>query len=44
LAPIIEQTAKEFNLPYHTKKTFVGAVAAHAKLLYLLGQPSPKLA
>jgi len=39
LAPIIEQTAKEFNLPYHTKKTFIGALASHAKLLYQLGQP-----
>lgn len=39
LAPIIEQTAKEFNLPYHTKKTFIGALASHAKLLYQLGHP-----
>lgn len=40
LAPIIKQTALEFNLPYHSKKTFVGAVAAHAKLLYVLGKPA----
>lgn len=39
LAPIIQQTAQEFNLPYHSKKTFIGALASHAKLLYALGQP-----
>jgi linoleoyl-CoA desaturase len=38
LAPIIQQTAEEFNLPYYSKKTFVGAVASHAKLLYSLGR------
>jgi len=43
LAPIIEQTAKEFNLPYYSKKTFVGALAGHAKLLYNLGRlPVPE--
>jgi linoleoyl-CoA desaturase len=39
IAPIVQQTAKEFNLPYHSKKTFIGALASHAKLLYQLGQP-----
>ncbi len=38
IAPIIEKTAKEFNLPYYTKKTFFGAVAGHAKVLYQLGR------
>ena len=38
IAPLIKQTAEEFNLPYYTKKTFVGAVAGHAKLLYALGR------
>lgn len=38
IAPIVEATAKEFNLPYHSKTTFLGAVASHAKLLYQLGQ------
>jgi linoleoyl-CoA desaturase len=38
LAPLIKQTAEEFNLPYHTKKTFGGAIAGHAKLLYALGR------
>lgn len=40
IAPIVKQTAQEFNLPYHSKKTFIGALAAHAKLLYQLGQPN----
>lgn len=40
IAPIIRKTASEFNLPYHAKKTFVGALAAHAKMLYILGRPS----
>lgn len=43
LAPIIKKTAQEFNLPYYSKKTFVGAVAAHAKLLYALGKPAPAI-
>lgn len=38
IAPIIKQTAQEFNLPYHSKQTFVGAVISHAKLLYQLGK------
>lgn len=43
LAPIIRETAREFNLPYHSKKTFVEALASHAKLLYALGkEPQPQ--
>ncbi|MBS1638258.1 MAG: acyl-CoA desaturase [Bacteroidetes bacterium] len=38
IAPIIRQTAEEFNLPYYSKKTFVGAVASHARMLYQLGK------
>jgi linoleoyl-CoA desaturase len=37
IAPIIEKTAKEFGVPYHTKKSFFEAVAAHARLLKALG-------
>ncbi len=37
LAPIVEQTAKEFGLPYKSKETFMGALAAHAKLMKELG-------
>ncbi len=37
LAPIVEQTAKEFGLPYKSKETFMQALAAHAKLMKELG-------
>ncbi|HEV8511633.1 MAG TPA: acyl-CoA desaturase [Cyclobacteriaceae bacterium] len=37
LAPIVEQTAKEFGLPYKSKETFLEAVADHAKLMKELG-------
>src|SRR5882757_6069601 len=37
LAPIVEQTAKEFGLPYKSNDTFLQAVAAHAKLMKELG-------
>jgi linoleoyl-CoA desaturase len=44
IAPIIKETAKEFNLPYHSKSTFIGAVISHAKVLYQLGKPSQQMA
>jgi linoleoyl-CoA desaturase len=37
LAPIVEQTAKEFGLPYKSKDTFLQAFAAHAKVMKELG-------
>jgi linoleoyl-CoA desaturase len=37
LAPIVEQTAKEFGLPYKSKETFLEAVIAHGKLMKELG-------
>jgi linoleoyl-CoA desaturase len=39
IAPIIRQTAKEFNLPYYSEPTFISALISHAKLLYSLGKP-----
>lgn len=38
ISGIVEKTAKEFDLPYHSQKTFVGAIRSHAKLLYKLGR------
>lgn len=38
IAPIIEATAIEFNLPYHKQNTFRSAIASHARLLYQLGR------
>lgn len=43
IAPIVMETAKEFNLPYHSKKTFLEALTSHAKMLYDLGR-EPRMA
>ncbi len=37
LAPIVEQTAKEFGLPYKSKNTFSQAMVDHAKQMKALG-------
>lgn len=42
IAVIVKETAKEFDLPYKSVKTFVDALAMHARLLKQLGrQPLP---
>jgi linoleoyl-CoA desaturase len=38
IAKIVEQTAKEFNLPYKSKETFFDAVVAHARQLKILSE------
>jgi linoleoyl-CoA desaturase len=38
ISSIVQQTANEFGLPYKSVKTFVGALAGHARLLKQLGQ------
>ena len=38
LAPIVEQTAKDFDLPYHCIPTFTQAVLGHGKMLRALGR------
>ncbi|HTA83841.1 MAG TPA: acyl-CoA desaturase [Bacteroidia bacterium] len=38
IAPIVKQTAAEFNYPYHSQKTFVKAIATHARMLIELGK------
>ncbi|MBI1184918.1 acyl-CoA desaturase [bacterium] len=40
IAPIVKQTAEEFGIPYHSFRTFGGAVAAHYKMLKALGNPN----
>lgn len=37
ISKIVEQTAKEFGLPYKSKDTFFEAVVAHARQLKILG-------
>ncbi len=44
IAKIVEQTAREFDLPYKSKETFFEAVVAHARQLKILAQkPTPKM-
>jgi len=40
LAAIVQQKAKEFGMPYHVNKSFLGAVGQHARMLKLLGTPA----
>nr|ADB81956.1 delta 5 desaturase [Lobosphaera incisa]AEU04699.1 fatty acid delta-5-desaturase [Lobosphaera incisa]AID50177.1 delta-5 fatty acid desaturase [Lobosphaera incisa] len=46
IAPIVLDTCKEFNVPYHVYPTFVRALAAHFKHLKDMGAPTaiPSLA
>jgi linoleoyl-CoA desaturase len=39
IAEIVKQTAAEFGLPYKSARTFIGALAGHARLLRQLGAP-----
>jgi len=39
IAPIVEETAKEYGIPYNKFRTFRGAVWAHYKMLRALGNP-----
>jgi linoleoyl-CoA desaturase len=38
LSKIVADTAKEYNIPYHSEKTFFGALYLHTKMLYKLGR------
>ncbi|WP_109831602.1 fatty acid desaturase family protein [Reichenbachiella versicolor] len=38
IAPIVRQTADEFNLPYYSCDTFISAVVQHFKMLHFLGK------
>lgn len=38
ISKIVKETAKEFNLPYLSKKTFVGALWSHEQMLWKLGR------
>lgn len=37
ISKLVKQTAQEFNLPYHSKKTFLQALAYHGSMLRALG-------
>lgn len=38
ISPILQQTAKEFNLPYHCQPTFKEAIKSHFRVLKKLGR------
>jgi linoleoyl-CoA desaturase len=38
ISPIVANTAREFGLPYHTKKTFISAIWDHVGMLKQLGK------
>jgi linoleoyl-CoA desaturase len=38
LSPIVATTAREYGMPYHTEKTFRGALWGHIKMLHHLGK------
>jgi linoleoyl-CoA desaturase len=38
IAPIVEQTAKEFNYPYISKRSFFSAIASHTRVLRQFGK------
>ncbi len=39
ISPIVEKTAKEFDIPYNHHETFFGAVASHYRTLKKFGDP-----
>ncbi|UII26761.1 acyl-CoA desaturase [Fulvivirga maritima] len=43
LSGIVAATAKEYGIPYHSKKTFLSAIIAHIKMLRILGKMELKL-
>ena len=38
IAPIVEKTAQEYNLPYNNEESFLGALFSHGRMLYQLGR------
>ncbi len=44
ISKIVQQTAKDFNVPYHFNKTFTDAILSHYRTLKQLGMPVNKTA
>lgn len=38
ISPIVKRTTEEFGIPYHSKKTFISAIADHISMLRYLGK------
>ena len=43
ISAIVEKTAREYGIPYLSKKTFGAAIVDHARMLYQLGRAKPQL-
>lgn len=43
IAPIVKETAAEFNIPYHAKEGFFETMSEHTKMLKWLGTPESQL-
>jgi linoleoyl-CoA desaturase len=41
VSQIVEETCREFGVPYAANETFLGAVASHYRFLKRMGQPEP---
>jgi len=41
ISKIVAATAKEYDVPYHSQKTFLSALWSHTKMLYELGRWEP---
>ncbi len=37
IAPIVQEIATRYQVPYHEHRTFIGAIRSHFKMLHLLG-------
>ncbi|WP_258102914.1 acyl-CoA desaturase [Marinoscillum sp. MHG1-6] len=40
ISRIVQQTASEYSIPYHSISTFWGALVTHGRMLYKLGRPT----
>jgi len=44
IAKIVEETAREYHLPYYSYQTFFAALSEHTKMLKNLGKAEPSIA
>jgi len=44
LSKIVSETAKEYDMPYNSNRTFLDAIKVHAQMIHKLGNMEQKLA
>jgi linoleoyl-CoA desaturase len=44
IAPIVEQTCRDFGVPYRTHRTFFAGLGSHYRWLKTMGRPDPAIA